>query len=87
MECMNNRQKRTLEAIFSQPVPKDLVWAELESLFMAIGAEKREMAGSRVRFTLAGIDIAFHRPHNPQILKPYQIGLARDFLEKTGVKS
>lgn len=83
---MNSKQKKTLTAIFSHPTPKDLAWGDLEALLIAIGAEKREMAGSRVRFTLDGIDVYFHRPHNPKILKPYQIGLAREFLEKAGLR-
>lgn len=83
---MNNRQRKTLEAIFSNPKPVDLTWVELEALFIAVGADKMEMRGSRIRFSLGNLDVAFHKPHNPKTLKPYQIALAREFFEKAGIR-
>lgn len=84
---MNNKQRKTLEAIFSNPVPTDLVWAELESLLLAIGAKKIERAGSRVKFSLDnGTELFLHKSHNPKTLLEYQIKAARQFLEKAGLK-
>lgn len=83
---MNNHQRKTLEAIFARPVPTSLNWNDLESLFLAVGASKAEGSGSRVRFTLGQTDIFLHRPHNPSILKPYQVRLAREFFEKAGIR-
>lgn len=82
---MNSRQRETLEAIFARPVPADLACSELESLLLAIGARKTEGSGSRVRFEMGSVAVYLHKPHNPAILKRYQIGLVREFVEKAGV--
>lgn len=72
--------------IFRQPTPTTLEWRRIESLFIAIGAQIIEGAGSRVRFALNGVVGTFHRPHPQKEAKPYQVRDARDFLEKVGVK-
>lgn len=83
---MNKAQRRTLEAIFSQPVPATLKWQRIESLFLALGAQIIEGDGSRVRFLLNGVIAIFHRPHPAKEAKPYQVRDARAFLESAGVK-
>lgn len=47
---MNSKQRKTLEAIFSTPVPKTLAWKDIESLFRALGCTVVEGDGSRVSF-------------------------------------
>jgi hypothetical protein len=47
---MHSRHRKTLAAIFSNPAPKTLVWADIESLLSAVGCEVIEGDGSRVRF-------------------------------------
>lgn len=83
---MNSRQRKTLEAIFARPAPVDMAWADLESLFLAVGAKKVEGSGSRVRFELGQTDIILHKPHSPTTLRPYQVRLAREFFEKAGIR-
>ncbi|MGC8491254.1 MAG: type II toxin-antitoxin system HicA family toxin [Syntrophobacteraceae bacterium] len=83
---MNSRHRKTLEAIFSAPVPATLVCLDIESLFVALGAEVIEGRGSRVRFMLNGQMATFHRPHPHKEAKPYQVRDARAFLEAAGVK-
>jgi hypothetical protein len=82
---MNKTHRKTLEAIFQQPVPKSLEWKRIESLFQFIGAKVIEGAGSRVRFELDGVIGTFHRPHPHKEAKPYQVRDARVFLERVGV--
>ena len=82
---VNRKHRRTLERIDSEPVPKTLEWARLESLFVALGAEVIEGRGARVRFALNGVVATFHRPHPAKEAKPYQVRDARCFLEKAGV--
>lgn len=82
---MNKTHRKTLEAIFQQPVPSSLEWRKIESLFQAIGARVIEGAGSRVGFELKGVIASFHRPHPQKEAKPYQVRDARAFLEKVGV--
>ncbi|WP_300774388.1 type II toxin-antitoxin system HicA family toxin [uncultured Desulfovibrio sp.] len=83
---MNNKHRKTLRAIFATPPPAGLLWADIEALFLAVGATLREGNGSRVKFDYQGKVIAFHRPHNPKTARAYQIALAREFFEKIGVK-
>jgi hypothetical protein len=83
---MNKSHRKTLNDIFSQPVPATLEWRRIESLFVSLGAQTVEGTGSRVRFDLNGIVAAFHRPHPAKEAKPYQVKDAKTFLENAGVK-
>jgi hypothetical protein len=82
---MNTKQSKTLNIIFSRPVPSTLEWSRVEALFNALGARTVEGNGSRVRFELNGVVATFHRPHPDKEAKPYQIRDARTFLEQAGV--
>lgn len=83
---MNRRQRRTLEALFSDPVSGTIAWAAIESLLAAVGCETIEGRGSRVRFAKNGVVETFHRPHPTKEAKRYQVKAARDFLVRLGVK-
>ena len=82
---MNKTHRKTLEAVFRQPVPTTLEWRKVESLLRTIGAKVIEGAGSRVRFEFNGVIGTFHRPHPQKEAKPYQVRDAIAFLEKVGV--
>ena len=86
IKLMNSKQRKTLEAIFTTPVSKKLDWVNIESLFIALGSQKIEGKGSRVRFVLNEIVGTFHRPHPEKEAKPYQVKDAREFLQRAGVK-
>lgn len=83
---MNSKHRKTLEAVFSTPVPVSLEWSRIEALFVALGAEVIEGNGSRVGFKLQGERADFHRPHPGKEAKPYQVRATREFLERIGVK-
>jgi hypothetical protein len=83
---MNARQRRTLEAIFARPVPPGIRWAEIEALLAALGAERSEGSGSRVRFLLNGAEAVFHRPHPRPETDKGAVVKVRQFLETAGVK-
>ena len=83
---MNSKQRSTLKAIFINPVPANLDFKSLESLFLALGAKLIEGDGSRVRFILNEVVVSFHRPHPHKEAKPYQVRDARSFLKQAGVK-
>ncbi len=83
---MNSTQRKTLQAIFSQPVTTSLEWKRIEALLLAVGCEKIEGHGSRVAFVRDGIRADFHRPHPGKEAKPYQVRAAREFLQILGVK-
>ena len=83
---MNSKQKRTLALIFKDPVSSSVVWKDIESLLISVGAEVIEGNGSRVRFHKEGIIASFHRPHPKKEAKPYQVRDARVFLKQLGVE-
>ena len=60
---MNAKHRKTLEAVFTTPVPNTLEWRNIELLFAALGSQSVEGRGSRVRFMLNGVVGTFHRPH------------------------
>jgi HicA toxin of bacterial toxin-antitoxin, len=82
---MNNRHRRTLEAVFVDPVSGTLAWADVEGLLVAAGARIIEGRGSRVRFEKDGEIETFHRPHPAKEAKRYQVRAARAYLERIGV--
>ena len=83
---MNSKQKRILKAIFTDPVSASIYWKDIESLFVALGAEVIEGSGSRVKFHKDGVIATFHRPHPRKEAKPYQVKDARAFLKQLGVE-
>ncbi len=83
---MNNKQRKTLEVIFSKPTPAHVEWDRIESLLMCVGCECIEGSESRVRFVHGTTVGTFHRPHPAKEAKAYQVEDARKFLETIGVK-
>lgn len=82
---MNGKHRRTFEAIFSRPIPPDIRWTDIESLLLALGAERSEGRGSRVRFLLNGAEAVFHRPHPKPETDKGAIASVRKFLATAGV--
>ena len=85
-ECMNKRQRKTLAAVFKDPVSGTIEWAAIESLLRAVGCELIEGSGSRVRFHKDRELETFHRPHPAKEAKQYQVRAARAFLIRLGVE-
>ena len=82
---MNSKHRKTLEAIFSEPVNGNLEWRKIEALFLALGAELNERSGSRVSFVLNGEKLDVHRPHPGKEALKYRVKDARNFLTNAGV--
>jgi hypothetical protein len=68
-------------AYFPAPVPAGLRWADIEALFLALGAAVSEGAGSRVRVALNGVRAVFHRPDTRQAA----VRSVPDFLTAAGI--
>ena len=83
---MNSKQKKTLAAVFTDPVSGTIAWASIESLLGAVGCQTIEGSGSRVRFDKDGEVETFHRPHPDKEAKRYQVRAARAYLIRLGVK-
>jgi len=83
---MNSKHRRTLEAIFARPVRSDIRWTEIESLLAALGADRSEGRGSRVRFLLKGVEAVFHRPHPRSDTNKGAVVSVREFLKMAGIE-
>lgn len=82
---LRGRHRRTLGAIFEQPVRADLPWADIEKLLVALGAELSAGHGSRVRIYLGGVRAVFHRPHPRKEIDRGALRSMRRFLRAAGV--
>ncbi len=83
---MNSKHRKTLAAVFAEPLSGTIAWADVEGLLLAAGARLIEGRGSRVRFEKEGEVATFHRPHPAKEAKRYQLRDARDFLERIGIR-
>ena len=86
VSAVNNRHRKTLAAVFTEPAPASIAWADIEGLLLALGCTRVEGAGSRVRFVRDGHIASFHRPHPTKEAKRYQVRAARDYLILIGVQ-
>ena len=82
---MRGRHRKTLEAIFADPVRANVAWAEIEALFIAAGASVSEGRGSRVRVSLNDVDAVFHRPRPEKETDKGALKSVRRFLREAGV--
>ena len=78
---MNSKQRKNLNAIFSEPIRRNIPWSGVVSLVKGLGGEVLQGSGSRVRFDLTGVALNLHSPHPGKELKRYQVQAVRDFFE------
>ncbi len=83
---MDKKHRKTLEAIFEKPERANIAWRDVETLFIALGAEVTEGNGSRVRVALKDVRAVFHRPHPRKETNKGAVKSVRRFLESAGVK-
>lgn len=83
---MNSKQRKTLGAIFSKPVPQNIRWTDVEALIKALHGEVRERRGSRVELVVDGMTAVFHRPHPHPEMDRNAVRDLRRFLESAGVE-
>ena len=82
---MRGKHHKTLTTIFADPVRANVLWADIEALLLAVGAELSEGRGSRIRVSLHGIDAVFHRPHPQKETDKGAMKSVRRFLQEAGV--
>ncbi len=83
---MNKKQRQTLRKIFEKPERSDILWNNIEMLFISIGAEISEGRGSRVRVAFNDVRAVFHRPHPERVTNKGTVKSVRRFLTESGVK-
>jgi len=82
---MNSHHRKTLAAVFADPVSGNIEWRRIEALFKAAGCEIIEGSGSRITVLYKSRKAAFHRPHPGKNALRYRVSAARDFLKLIGV--
>jgi hypothetical protein len=83
---LNSRQRKTLEAVFAEPIRSNVIWTDVERLLLALGAELSEGRGSRVRIHLHGVRAVFHRPHPQKETDKGALKSMRRFLIEAGIR-
>ena len=83
---MQRKHRETLASIFSRPVSASIRWADIEALFVALGARISEREGSRVGVVLFGEVRVFHRPHPRPETDKGAVESIRKWLESHGVR-
>lgn len=82
---MNNANRKTLEAVFANPIQGAIEWRRIEALLIAVGCRCIEGAGSSVTFEKDGIRAYFHRPHPSKEALRYRVKDTRQFLMLLGI--
>src|SRR5215831_3895456 len=77
------RDRRTLEAVFRHPVPRNLAWSDASHLIERLGTAAQEPNG-RFLFAIGTHKHVFHRPHTKD-LTPEEITQLRKLLEAAGI--
>jgi hypothetical protein len=83
---LSSRHRRTLERIFEHPVPPNIHWRDVISLFEALGATVTQRRGSRVSVSLGGSMQTFHEPHPQRLTNRGAVAAVRIFLETEGIR-
>ena len=83
---LSSKHRRTLRALFEDPVRSNVKWTDIEKLLRALGAELTEGSGSRVRIYLSGVRAVFHRPHPEPDTDKGALKSMRRFLSQAGVE-
>ena len=79
---MNSKHRKTLEAVWAEPVNGNVEWSRIESLLIALGCRLIEGAGSSVTFDWQGRRATFHRPHPGKEALRYRVKVTREFLQR-----
>jgi hypothetical protein len=72
--------------IHARPVSANIRWADIEALFVELGAEIAEREGSRVEVFLFGVVRVFHRPHPSPDTDKGAVAAIRKWLDENEVK-
>jgi len=81
---MRKKHKKTYDSIHHKPTLASISWKDIESLFVALGAEIIEGRGSRISVVLNGQVAVFHRPHPQKEAVKGAVVSVREFLRLAG---
>ncbi len=83
---MNKKHENTLKAIFKTLVQSNVVWKDIEKLFVHLGGRIKRGDGSRLAVELNGVRAYFHSPHPQKETDKGALVSVRKFLENAGVR-
>lgn len=83
---MSSHHRRTLEAIFRDPVSPTIIWSDVESMLLHFGADLEERSGSRVAIELNDQAATVHRPHPRKEASRITVRDIRDLLIRAGIQ-
>jgi len=83
---LSRAHRKTLQAIFEDPVRSNIPWTDIEKLLVALGAELSEGRESRVRIYLNRVRAVFHRPHPQKETDKGAVKSMRRFLTGAGFR-
>lgn len=83
---LSSKHQKSFDALFQNPTRSNILWNDIESLLIALGAEVSQGRGSRVRFALNDIRATFHRPHPEKETDKGAVKSMRRFLTEAGIK-
>jgi len=86
MQPTGSKQRKTLERVFAQPTPNDVLWSDIESLLTHLGCTIKYLGGSRVRFAKGSERHFAHRPHPSNQTPSLTIKGIRNFLARIGAE-
>ena len=81
---MQRKHLKTLNIIFTKPISAIIKWADIEALFIALGANISERAGSRIAVVLDGEVQVYHRPHPQPTTDKGAVASVRKWLDGLG---
>jgi len=82
---MSRKHDRILTSIFAEPVRANIAWNDVESVFVALGAEILEGFSSRVNVFLNGVRAVFHERHPEKEISKPAVRSVRCFLRNAGI--
>ena len=83
---MKRKHRKILEQLFLRPVSGNIKWRDIETLFVALGAELSEREGSRVEVFLFNEIRIFHRPHPSPDTDKGAVASIREWLKTNEVE-
>ena len=83
---MKRKHQKTLVLIYKRPTSGNIPWTDIEALFVSLGADVSERAGSRVAVVLFDEVRVFHRPHPSPNTDKGAVASVRKWLELYEVK-
>ena len=82
---LSSKHRKTLIAIFDNPVRSDVECKKIESLFSALGGDLSEGRGSRIRVALNDVRAVLNRPHPQEETDKGALKFVRRFLKEAGI--